>query len=384
MKVNPNLSHLVYCHRHGFNAALEGSGRAGKTWAILDFIIWYCSRNQNKTINIIRETYNSFKTTLYLDFARRLPVYGIESKFGLIKEIQQFKLFGNTINFLGADDPNKFLGAGCDIFWCNEFLDIPKMIFDQAEQRCREMWIGDWNPKTTDHWVFELEKRNDVKFLRTTFRDNPFISASEKKKVLSYEPTPENIAQGTADSYMWDVYGLGKRAVLSGLIYNDITWIDEFPKDVFDLSFGMDIGHTNSATAIVKVGKKGNNVYLQELFYEPCDDIGILTEVLQRILGSENHIWADSAEELIIRKLRLNGITVLPAFKPAGSVKDGIMLLKSNKIHVVKSLNFQKEANNYKWREVGGIVLNEPVKGYDHAWDAARYGYTMKWTNVKD
>jgi phage terminase large subunit len=379
MKPNPNLTHLIECNRSGHNAALEGSGRAGKTWAVIDFLTLYCSKNENKTINIIRETYNSFKTTLYLDFARRLPMWNIASKFGLIKDIASFNLFGNTINFLGADDPNKFLGAGCDIFWCNEFLDIPKMIFDQSEQRCREMWIGDWNPKTSDHWVFDLEKRPDVKFIRTTFRDNPGISKAELKKVLSYDPAnPENVSNGTADEYMWKVYGMGERASLTGLVYNNVTFIDEIPADCTDLAYGLDFGHTNSATALVRVGRKGNNIYTKLLFYEPCDDVNVLSQVLTRFVGN-GHVWADSAEDLLISKLRTMGHVVLPAYKPAGSVMDGITICKSYKLHAVRDVNLKKEYDNYKWREVGGVVLNEPVKGYDHAMDAKRYAITMQW-----
>ena len=116
MKHNPNLIHCVNCSRKGLNIALEGSGRAGKTWSVIDFLVMYCSKNDRQTINIIRETYNSFKTTLYLDFARRLPDWGIDSPFGVVKDIPQFNLFGNQINFLGADNPNRFLGAGCDVF----------------------------------------------------------------------------------------------------------------------------------------------------------------------------------------------------------------------------------------------------------------------------
>lgn len=376
---NPNLTHLIECWGAGKNAALEGSGRAGKTWAVIDFLVLYCSKNSNKTINIIRETYNSFKTTLYSDFARRLPMWGVPSKFGVVKDIATFNMMGNTLNFMGADDPNKFLGAGCDIFWCNEFLDIPKMIFDQSEQRCREMWIGDWNPKCTDHWVFDLEKRPDVAFLRTTFRDNPGISTSELNKVLSYDPgNPDNIINGTADEYMWKVYGLGERASLTGLVYQNVEWLDDMPADVTDITFGMDFGHTNSSTALVQVGKAGNNIYTKLLFYEPCDDVNILSEVLRRFVG-DGHVWADSAEGMLISKLRTMGHVVLPAYKPAGSVMDGITIVKSHKLHAVRNVDLKREYDNYKWREVGGIVLNEPVKGNDHAMDAKRYAITMQW-----
>lgn len=48
--------------------------------------------------------------------------------------------------------------------------------------------------------------------------DNPFIPENMKRKILSYEPTEYNYAQGTADEQKWFIYGLGKRAKIEGLI----------------------------------------------------------------------------------------------------------------------------------------------------------------------
>ncbi len=79
-KVNPNLTHLAHNYNNYRGIVLEGSSRSGKTWSIIDFLIWYTSTIQTGiTINIIKETYNGFKTTLYEDFKRRLPDYGIDN-----------------------------------------------------------------------------------------------------------------------------------------------------------------------------------------------------------------------------------------------------------------------------------------------------------------
>ena len=371
-----NHSHLYQCYKSGSNALLEGGSRSRKTFGGIDFLIHYCTMNDRKVINIIRETYNSFKTTLYLDFSRRLPEFGIESPFGSVKEIPQFHLYGNQINFLGADNPNKFLGAGCDVFWINEALDVNRQIFDQSEQRCREFWWMDYNPKNTDHWVFDLEKRPDVKLKQSTLFDNPFVSAIEKRKIMSYEPTPENIAHGTADDYMWKVYGLGERAALSGLIFPDVTWIDSFPTGDMDwVAYGLDFGHTNSPSALVRCGAFMNNLYLQGLFYAPCDNPRELALILDEHKAGVNGsvVWCDAAEPMPYNQLRAMGYDVIPAPKPQGSVLAGIDIMKSKKIHIVNNDDFRKEQLNYKWREINGYKINEPVKAFDHYWDGSRY-----------
>jgi hypothetical protein len=90
-------------------------------------------------------------------------MYGLASPFADKKEVSSFSLFGNRINLLGADNAAKFHGAGCDVFWINEALDVSQDIFDQSEMRCRKFWFMDYNPKVTDHWIFErVEPRDDA------------------------------------------------------------------------------------------------------------------------------------------------------------------------------------------------------------------------------
>ncbi len=375
---NKNLSFLSNAYNQGITGVcLEGSSRSGKTWSGIDFIVKICSEHENLTINIIRETYNSFKTTLYDDFAKRLSMYGIDHPFSRVNDIQTFKMLGNKINFIGADKESKYLGAGCDMFFINESLSVSKKVFDQLEQRCRRFWWMDWNPSCTDHWCFELEKRNDVRFLKTNFNDNPHISANEKKKIKSYEPTTENIKHGTADEYMWKVYGMGERAALEGLIFGDVTYIDEFP-ELEKVVYGMDFGYTNSPSTIVKVGKEGNNLYLENCFYAPTENVNILQEPLRKIIGVNDRCWADSADPVMIAALQRAGLKVYAAGKPKGSIKAGIDFIKGHKIHIVKDYQFKREQENYKWKEIGGIKLNEPIDAYNHLWDATRYPCFME------
>ena len=167
---------------------------------------------------------------MYEDFNRRLPMAGMPSPFFNRLDVATIQIVGNTIHLLGADTETKFHGSGCDYFWINEWLDVPQSVVDQTEMRCRKYCWGDYNPKFSDHYVYnKFCSRDDVAFLKTTFRDNPFISDSEKKKILSYEPTQYNIDQGTADDYMWNVYGLGLRSSPEGLIFQHVTWIQAIP-----------------------------------------------------------------------------------------------------------------------------------------------------------
>ena len=382
---NKNLTHLINSYQDGQRGAvLEGSSRSGKTFSSIDFLLGLCSIPgvSNLVIYIIKETYNSFKTTLYNDFNVRLPMHGIPSPMANVKDIQSFNLFDSRVYMIGADQPSKFHGAGCDFFWINESLEVSQDIFNQLEQRCRQFWWMDYNPKTSLHWVFNLEKRDEVSFCHSTVKDNPSIPYWELQKILSYEPIIQNITNGTADDYMWQVYGLGKRASPEGVVFKNVTWISEFPGDLDKIAYGLDFGFTSSPSSIVKVGVRGRDMFIESMFYTPTENADILAEPLAKIIGS-NHIWADSAERGMISDLKIKGLKVLAAKKWPGSIRYGIDFLKRFKLHLVKNTDLRKEQENYKWRTVGGIQLDEPIDDFNHIWDAVRYASVAEFRYLK-
>lgn len=376
--INPNLVHLHDSYVTGYSGALlEGGSRSAKTWSGLDFMVWITSAVEERaTINLIKETYNSFKTTLYDDFNRRLPDYGLRSPFASRQEVSMFRLFGNKIALLGADNESVHQGVGSDYFWGNELLDVSKNVFDQAEMRCRKFWWGDYNPKATDHYVYDkIYPRSDVAYLKTTYKDNPHISASEKRKIDSYEPTQYNIQQGTADDYMWNVYGLGLRSAPEGLIFQNVNWVKEFPANIEHVYYGLDFGYTNSPSALVKIGVSGNQLYAKILFYKPTPSVNELEPAIREFCPTED-IWADPSGESggkgMISGLRNLGYRVHATNTFPGSIKYGISVLKQFKINLIDCPEWRKEQGAYRFREINGIKLDEPIDDHNHAWDATR------------
>ena len=393
--INPNLKHLVNSFTKKRGVILEGSSRSGKTWSSVDFLVYLCSKvEKNATIHIIKETYNSFKTTLFEDFDRRFPMYGIKSPSAGKKELHRFNLFGNTINLLGSDSDSKVHGSGSDYFYINEALPVSQSIFDQYEMRCRKFWWMDYNPSVTQHWIYDrLEKREDVSLLRTTFLDNPHISNEEKVKILSYEPWhtddrhlpklqrrehPININQGTSDEYNWNVYGLGLRSVPEGLIFQHVNWIDKFPEECERVIYGMDFGYTNDPSVIVKIGIVGDNLFIEKKFYKSTPSPNDLIKPALEIMGAEFHAWGDSADPGMIALMRKAGLRVYAVKKFPGSIMYGITVMKKFKIHLVDDPDMRKEQENYKYKEINGIKLNEPIDKYNHIWDASRYPVMME------
>lgn len=392
---------------------LEGSSRSTKTWAGVDVIIWLCAikhKDDGCTINIYRETYNEFKTTLYDDFKRRLDDYDLPNKFKHAEEVSSFKIGNSKIHFLGDGKH----GGGCDYAFFNEAMTIKNSVFDQVEMRCRAFWWMDYNPSFTSHWVFDkVAKRSDVGFLRTTFKDNKYIAATELNKILSYEPWKpnsytiedndimyngevvtdknkppphkKNVEQGTADAFMWKVYGLGLRGAMKGVIFPNVTYIDEFP----DLAhtYGNDFGFTVDPNTTVKYGQEGRNIYLELLCYEPIEDPAVIAGVWEANgITKEDVITADSSDKYtgenkgtveMVRDLRTIGYSVTKV-KKTESVMFWLLSMKKCKIHIVKNhlvKHAKTEQENYKMKEVNGIAINQPEDKHNHFWDGARYAH---------
>lgn len=369
--------------------ALEGSSGAAKTWGGIDFILDYCRMNsfEEKRITIGRETYRDCIDTVAFDFFKRLKQIGwYDEKAHKHSHPQSYILFGNLIEFTGWST-NGQPSKRQDILWFNEILESNEEDFKQYNQRTNEVVIFDWNPKVTEHWVYDkLLNRPDCFYKHCLMLDNPFLPEGQREELKRYEPTKENIENGTADDYMYNVYTLGIRTAATGVIFKYVTWIDKFP-DV-GYWYGLDFGFTTDPSALVKVAIQGKNLFLELLCYEPIETPETLDEFF-KVKGIEKFkpIIADSSDKYtgenkgtieMVRDLKAKGWKISKVNKTQ-SVVFWIGKMKEYKIHLVKSeesflyRSVKKEQENYKWRTINGIEINQPLDKFNHFWDASRY-----------
>jgi len=388
---------------------LEGSSRSGKTFSTLEFFIYLGLFHPKKlTINIVKETYNEFKTTLYDDWRKLLDYYDLPNPF-YKQEVHSFRINGSKINLIGADKSktNKFHGVSCDILYFNEGLSVSNATFDQSEMRCRMFWIIDYNPSVTEHWIFKkVITRPDVGFLRTTFLVNKHISIAERNKILSYEPWEPgsyeveestilyngkpvddnnqppphtvNVKNGTADKFMWKVYGLGLRGAMKGLIFPHVTYIDKFPDHIAH-TYGMDLGFLSDPLAFIKGGEDANNIYIELLWYSPLESpqeidamltsLGISKNIPITCDSSDRHLREGQMEAYyMVRDLFNMGWEISKVVKNK-NVMFWIASMKQKKIHIVRNhlLEFAKiEQENYRLKEINGISINQPEDKHNH------------------
>jgi len=381
----------------------QGSGGSGKTFDILYFILTYCrnNRNQGKRIFICRETYSACKDTVLADFLDILKENGMYDK-GLHMESHPQKYFfeGNMISFGGRDNVSAH-GKRNNLIYFNELLlDDNDKAYMQLNGRCKEVFIVDYNPIFTEHWVYDkVKKRSDVKFFKSTFLTCKYIPEGEREEKLGYEPThpddrhlpmaerrphPTNIENGTADEYMWRVYGEGEAAAAEGIIFQHVTWVDSIPTHI-TISHAIDFGFTVDPCVIVRGGEDEKNIYLECLSYEPMETPEAIDDYAMAIgINRHTHTVCDSSDKYVSEnrgaiemKVGLEdlGWNIEKVVKTK-SVMFWLQSMKKKKIHIVKNRFYsqvRKEKENYRMKTISGVAINQPIDKFNHFWDAGRY-----------
>ena len=344
----------------------QGGTRSGKTFNILLYIIfYYCLNNSNKTITICRKTYPALRATVLRDFINILREHNLYSEDNHNKSSSEYNLFGNLIEFISLDQPVKVRGRKRHLLFINEANELFWEDWQQLLFRTSDKIILDYNPSEEYHWIYDkIIPREDANFLKTTYKDNPFLEQSLIDEIERLKYT---------DEQYWQIYGLGEKGISKATIFNYVE-CNQVPFEAEVVSFGMDFGFTNDPTALVKVSKLDNNLYIEELLYRTMMTTGDIHNFLKGKVNREP-IYADSSEPRIIEELRRMGWSIRASLKGKDSVNAGIDLLKRFKIHIHKdSTNAIQEFRNYKWLEdKTGKLTNKPEDKNNHIADAVRY-----------
>lgn len=209
----------------------EGGSRSGKTFDFFLFAFWYAlnNRGKKKIIRVFRQNNTTcFTNTFLADFMSAISAFGIESQFYIRNGFA--RCYDTDIYFGGLYKGGEVNEAThSDILFFNEAMECDKTLVDKWLMRCRELAVFDWNPAATTHWVFDFEFNPDCVFTHTTYKDNPNLEQSVIGTIESYEPTERNITNGTADEYLWNVYGLGLRSEAVGMMYTGFKEYEELP-----------------------------------------------------------------------------------------------------------------------------------------------------------
>lgn len=266
--------------------------------------------------------------------------------------------------------------------WTSE-EEFDKILLSVRQKGVRNRVIIVMNPSNTSHFVYrryienthkivnidgvdvQISTHPNVLHIHTTYLDNiDYLDDNFIREV-------EDIKASNYDKYSHIV--IGRWASLSmGAIYKDWDIVESIPTDATNIAIGLDFGYTNDPSAGVRCAIRGEELYIDELFYRQ----GMLSKDLITAIKPYNlPVIADSADPRLIDEMRFGGINIHPVQKGSGSVIAGIEKIQEMKIKVTKrSHNIIYELRNYIWdKDRDGIQINNPVDANNHAMDAIRY-----------
>ena len=370
-------SFLKECRKQKEIVVYGGAG-SGKSYTVAQFlIIEKLLKQRNKRLLITRKYNPSLRVTtwrLIHELLEDLEIPYSENKTEQVLQLPR----RNEIYFRGLDDAEKIKSSEFNYIWMEEATEFTFEDYLQLKLRLRrattsvnQMFLT-FNPVAgwTQKQFFEQES-DDVAILHTTYLDNPFL---DKEYTEMLELLKEQ------DEAYYQIYTLGRYAILKNKIYNNYQVVSRMPEMYDEIIYGVDFGF-NNPSVILEIGLKDDNIYIiKELYETHLTNEELITKLKSFVENVNSEIYADSAEPARIEEIARAGFNVYPAEK---SVKDGIDFVKRKMIYLYEECaNAAREIQMYKWKEDRkGNVLDEPVKFNDHAMDALRYAvYTYyKW-----
>ena len=357
----------------------NGGTRSGKTYAILQYLIYKALNTDPKealNFTIVRKFLPSLKDSGYSDFFEILNSWEYYDETNHNKTDLKYVLNGHTFKFLATgDQPERLRSMKRDILYIIECQELSKEEMRQLNYRTTTQVFMCYNPSMSEHWVYDLEdnRAEDVAVFVSTFKDNNFISDTQKKEIMKLEQT---------DPEAWRVFGLGLRASTNkGRIYKGWEEVSELPEGA--VFYSVDFGFYPDPSVILKIVSANESIYVKELAYSTKMVDEDIIMVLRNAHYMGEPIYCDHNQKQTIEQLKRSGFAAREARKGSGSILEGINFLKRASVFYQKdSKNLLKEYQNYSWKLKRGFDPDDdnayeqfPEGKNDHSMDALRMGY---------
>jgi len=340
----------------------EGGTGSSKTYSIAQLFLIILIQERNELLTICRNNLPQLRASAMKDFFDIMKDAGMYREESHNKSDRIYRYGSNEVNFISVEEARKLRSQKRGYLWINEANEMSLESYRQLNMRTKKQVFMDYNPSDEYHWIYDhVLTRPEATLIHSTYLDNPYLDPQIVKEIEHYKGLDKNY---------WRIYGLGERGITEMKIYSHWQYCDKLPDNPDETIYGLDFGY-NNPSALVQVAIKDQNIYTKELIYKSyLTNAQLIEEAKTKEIG-DNIIYADSAEPQRIEEFRTAGFNIRPADKEVGK---GIDAVKTRAWYITKdSVNTQKEAKSYSWKEKDGKALDEPVKVNDHDMDAIRY-----------
>ena len=385
----PNLTDIYFKNAEAFDAGHrliidQGGQGSSKTFSILQNIYDILKHSKRPLIaSVCSYAMPHLKIGAVRDLYQILASYGENPAALHNRSDHFFKIGDSTLEYFGIrDNYAKVHGPRRDILFINECNNkVTFEDFDNLNQRTHLCTFLDYNPRS-EFWIHErVIPSFEHAFIKSTFRDNPWLPEAELQKILW------KFGKKEFENW-WRVYGEGEIGVLEGQVF--INWeIGDFDTTL-PYGYGLDFGYHPDPDAMVKIAidEKRKIMYWDEQFYETGQSTGDLKRnVLRSVTSRRDLIVADCADPRMIADLSsssggVQGIALnIRPVKKDGTVAEWLKHLQDYK-HIITpdSHNLAKEFNNYVWSDTKAGI---PIDAFNHLIDAGRYYKMFQKQKIK-
>lgn len=357
----------------------QGGQSSGKTVNILASLATMCSEESSGVTTVTSMSMphlkggalRDFEMYVYPEFKDQIEKYHKTDHLFTFNSgaLLEFKVYENEMAARGQKRKRLFVNEANSFDW---------MTFFQLDTRS-EQTIIDYNPSIR-FWSHEnLIGKDGNLLLISDHRHNPFLSKQKHAEIEAFRDITKKDG-----GELFKVYSRGLTGNVTGVIFPNWDMIDEadFPQDE-DYVFGIDFGYTNDPTAIVKICRVANTIYIKECAYETgLAPISIYQILIANGFNNNCDLFCEHDPDMVFA-LRHAGLPNADlARKGQGSVNRGIELLNEHKVvYTNNSTNLHRERSMYIWDtdKVTGKQINKPVDRNNHLMDAIRYAAYTKY-----
>jgi phage terminase large subunit len=347
----------------------QGGTWSSKTYSILQvLLIKLIEGKGGEVATVTAETFPTLRLGSIRDFENIIA----GSKIGSYVTSQanfRYTLFNKSvIEFRAFQDPESAKHGKRDYLFINEANNIGKEIVQQLIMRTRKQIFIDFNP-SAEFWAHQdYTNHEKAQWFFSTYRNNPFCDTSIIEEIESYKHSaPE----------LYRVFGLGRRGNFSGQVFSQVNWVPDSEMPNYVDVYGLDVGFSNSYTALSALTKMNRAIYAKEMLYaRGLTDNDIVKELKGLGISTRTPIVVDNANQATITEINRAGFNAIPC-KKRDVAREVQQMLTFKWSIAESSQNWKREARNYLYEKdkKSGDLLNTPVKAFDHLWDSARYAF---------
>ena len=390
----PRVFHPLFEVGRGMRTVVLHGGRgSGKSWALAAYLVQRAAL-EKLFILCARQYQNSIADSVLSLLEATIRQQGLTDLFKVGRTTITCPSTGSVFIFRGLQTNPQSVRSleGLDACWVEEGQTISALALRSlvpTMRKANSQILISMNPVNEDDAVWEryLSKwweaegkgvpyvpPEDTLLIRANHNHNPFFTDELRKEMeWDYERDP------LLADHIWGGIPHGR---LDRLIFPPGTYeVGEAP-DVPDLGrplFGVDIGHTIDASAILKVYRPDERtLYVDDERYAWKLDSYSIPRFLKSMPGASDHvITSDWQWREIHQMLRTeHGLTMHHAVKGPHSVHEGLMFIKGHRVIInPRCRNLLKECSHYGYEvdKTTDEVKPKIDDSWNHGWDAVRY-----------